>query len=141
MRRDMLLEIFDVLRHDPYISEKLDPQQDITFNRYPETESITRPIIVIDELDEPMEREYADNDSLALSYLIQVDVFTKVQPGINARTLRDNLSDTILILLKEELGMTNVSSAKPEYDKDFKVYRSARRYEGTYYKEDILEGD
>ena len=140
MRRDMLLEIFDVLRHDPYISEKLKPQQDITFNRYPEVESITRPIIVIDELDEPMEREYADNDSLALSYLIQVDVFTKVQPGINARTLRDNLSDTILILLKEELGMTNVSSAKPEYDKDFKVYRSARRYEGTYYREDIIGG-
>lgn len=138
--RDMLLQIYDVLSNDPYISSVLDPQQDITFNRYPEIKDITHPLIVLDEIDEPYERVFADNDSLALNYLVQVDIFTKVSPGVNARTLRNDMSYHVLKLLKEELGMTNVSSAKPEYSPEFKVYRSARRYEGTYYKEDIIGG-
>lgn len=130
---DLLAEIYEVLKKDPFIQKHVDVQNHITFY-YPEIEKIDEPRIVIDEVDESLPREYADNDNLALSYLVQVDVYTKRQPGINARKLRNELSYRISRILKEQLNLTNTSNAKPEYDADFRLYRSARRYEGTFYR-------
>ena len=139
--RDVLMEIYDVLKADPAINTWLDPSQDITFNRYPDIGTLTGPIIVIEETDEPLEREFADDDSMAFSYLVQVDVFTKVQAGINARKLKDEISYRVFKLLKEQLGMTNTSNGTPEFSREFQVYRSARRYEKTYYRQDIIGGN
>jgi len=135
--RDLLSEIYAVLSKDEFISKALDVNRNIKFNEYPETESINDTYIIIDEVDDTLPVEYGDNDNLALSYLIQIDVYTKVKDGINARKLRDELSYHISRLLKEQLGMTNTSNAKPEYDRDFKLYRSARRYEGVFYRTEI----
>ena len=135
--RDLLMDIYSVLIADELIRKEVDTTKHITFNEYPEVENINETRIIIDEVDEPLPEEYADNDNLALSYLIQVDVYTKVKAGTNARTLKDQLSYRIARILKDELNMTNVSNAKPEYDKEFKLYRSAKRYEGTFYREEI----
>lgn len=135
--RDLLMDIYNVLVADTFIQKNVDIGKHITFNEYPEVEDINETHIIIDEVDDALPEEYADNDNLALSYLIQVDVYTKVKPGINARTLRDQLSYKIARILKDELDMTNTSNAKPEYDEDFNLYRSARRYEGVFYREEI----
>ena len=135
--RDLLMDIYNVLIADDLIRQEVDVNKHIHFNEYPEVENINETRIIIDETDEPLPEEYADNDNLALSYLIQVDVYTKVKAGTNARTLKDQLSYRIARILKDELNMTNVSNAKPEYDKEFKLYRSAKRYEGTFYREKI----
>ena len=132
--RDLLSEIYAVLSQDEFVSETLDVNRNIKFNEYPETESINDTYIIIDEVDDTLPVEYGDNDNLALSYLIQIDVYTKIKDGINARKLRDELSYHISRILKEQLGMMNTSNAKPEYDGEYKLYRSARRYEGVFYR-------
>lgn len=130
---DLLEEIYQVLKNDDLIKKHVNVKSHITFN-YPEVEKIDEPRIVLDEVDDPLPREYGDNDNLALSYLVQVDVYTKVKPRVNARKLRDELSYHISRLLKDQLNLTNTSNAKPEYDDEFRLYRSSRRYEGTFYR-------
>lgn len=133
--RDILMDIYNALIEDNYIAEVVG--DNINFNEWPEVSTIDEPYIVIDEVDDPLPQEHADDDNLMLSYLVQVDVYTKVKPGINARTLRNEVSYRISRILKEQLGMINTSNAKPEYDGEFKLYRSARRYEGVFYREEI----
>lgn len=134
--RDILMDIYNVIKDDDLISTHVATNR-IRFNDYPEIKSIDAPWIIIDEIDDALPREYADDDNMALSYLVQVDVYTKVKDGVNARKLRDELSYKIARLLKEQLQMTNTSNAKPEYDNEFKLYRSARRYEGVFYRDEI----
>lgn len=133
--KDILMEIYNVLKNDEYIKKHVNVSSHITFNHYPEVESIQEPRIVIDEVDDTLPTEYADDDNLALSYLVQVDVYTKVKSGTNARVLRDELSYHISRLLKEQLNMDNTANGKPEYDSEFRLYRSSRRYEGTFYRD------
>ncbi len=134
--RDILMDIYNVIKDDNLISKHVDKNR-IRFNNYPEIKSIDAPWIIIDEIDDALPREYADDDNMALSYLVQIDVYTKVKTGVNARKLRDELSYKISRLLKEQLQMINTSNAKPEYDDEFKLYRSARRYEGVFYRDEI----
>lgn len=134
--RDILMDIYNVIKDDSLITKHVDKNR-IRFNDYPEIKSIDAPWIIIDEIDDALPREYADDDNMALSYLVQIDVYTKVKTGVNARKLRDELSYKISRLLKEQLQMINTSNAKPEYDDEFKLYRSARRYEGVFYREEI----
>ena len=35
------------------------------------------------------------------------------------------------------LKMENTANAKPEYDRELKIYRSARRYEGAFYRSEL----
>lgn len=134
--RDILMDIYNVIKDDSLISKHVDKNR-IRFNEYPDIKTINAPWIIIDEIDDALPREYADDDNMALSYLVQIDVYTKVKNGVNARKLLDELSYKIARLLKEQLQMTNTSNAKPEYDDEFKLYRSARRYEGVFYRDEI----
>lgn len=134
--KDILTDIYNVLITDDFIVQHV-RKNNIRFNKYPEPNSINETHIILDEIDDPLPASYADNDNLALSYLVQVDVYTKVKNGINARKLRDELSYRISRLLKDKLGMTNTSNGKPEYDETYGLYRSARRYEGVFYRTDL----
>lgn len=135
--RDILMDVYEVLSQDEFIAANVDVEKRIRFNEFPEVEHLNEPYIVIDEVDDTLPTEYADDDNMALSYLIQVDVYTKVKSGVNARTLRNEISYRISRILKDELGMTNTSNAQPEYDSEFGLYRSARRYEGVFYRAEI----
>ena len=132
--RDFLTEIYNILIQDEFITKYINPSEDIYFNKYPDTYTLNRSVIVINEFNDPLNQAYGDDRSLASSQLIDVDVFTKVSPKYNARLLRNELSERISDLLEEKLRMSHVSSSKPEYDDDLKLYRSVRTYEGTYYK-------
>lgn len=131
------MDVYTALSQDEFIASNVDVNKHIKFHTMPETESLNAPYIVIDEVDDTLPTEYADDDNMALSYLIQVDVYTKVKSGINARKLRNEISYRISRILKNELGMTNTSNAQPEYDSEFGLYRSARRYEGVFYRSEI----
>lgn len=131
-----ILEIVDnSIKDDPFIMKYVDVIQDIYYNQYPPVESINRPIIVLDEIDEPRAVEFGDNNIIAYSYLIQINVYTKGSSKFNARKIRNEISQRIADLLREKLSMNNTSSGKPEYDEDYDLYLSVRRFEGTFYFE------
>ncbi|MFP4928067.1 hypothetical protein [Staphylococcus pseudintermedius] len=133
--KDMLMEIYNVLINDILVQKYVDKR--IKFYEYPEPSSISQPYIVMSEIDDTLPTEYADNDNLALSYLVQIDVFVPESDDYEAYFVRNEVSYHISRLLKELLKMENTSNAKPEYDKDLKIYRSARRYEGTFYRSEL----
>ncbi|EGQ0314113.1 hypothetical protein AABD75_001054 [Staphylococcus pseudintermedius] len=133
--KDMLMEIYNVLINDTLVQKYVDKR--IKFYEYPEPSSISQPYIVMSEIDDTLPTEYADNDNLALSYLVQIDVFVPESDDYEAYFVRNEVSYHISRLLKELLKMENTSNAKPEYDKDLKIYRSARRYEGTFYRSEL----
>ncbi|EHV5261144.1 TPA: hypothetical protein RJJ83_002400 [Staphylococcus pseudintermedius] len=129
------MEIYNVLINDTLVQKYVDKR--IKFYEYPEPSSISQPYIVMSEIDDTLPTEYADNDNLALSYLVQIDVFVPESDDYEAYFVRNEVSYHISRLLKELLKMENTSNAKPEYDKDLKIYRSARRYEGTFYRSEL----
>lgn len=132
--RDVMLDIYNLLKADDFISQHVNV---IKFYEYPETGSITEPYIILDEIDGALPTEYADNDPMAESELIQVDVYVTQRSGINARTLCKTLDNRIKQIIWDELGMYNTANSKPEYDTDFNLYRRASRFEGAFYYEQI----
>ncbi|MDG0860324.1 hypothetical protein [Staphylococcus equorum] len=135
--KDFHNEIYKVIINDEIINNSIDLDGNIHFSLYPNTSDIQKIAIVIDEISDPLNEAYGDNRSIAMSQTIQIDVFIKTNPRYNARLLRNEISQRISDLLEEKLSMTFVSSGKPEYDPDLKIYRSVRRYDGTFYKEII----
>ena len=129
------MDIYNVLINDEHVMSIV-PRGNIKFLEYPEPATMKKPYIVIDMLDDPIPDTYADNQHLALDYLIQLDLYI---PGtyLNPRKTRDELSYHILLLLRDKLGLSNTSNAKPEYDKDLNIFRSARRYEGVFYRQNL----
>lgn len=132
---DLNMEIYNVLLNDEFISTNVNIYENVYFNKYPDTATIKKSSIVIDEISDPENEVYGDDSSLAMSQIIQVDVFIKANPTYNARLLRNKISQRISDLLEDKLRMAFVSSGRPEYDDDLKIYRSVRRYEGTFYKD------
>lgn len=132
--RDIPMEIYDLLMSDDEVTYYV---KSIKFFEYPEPSSMAVPYIVISELDDPLPEEYADNDNLALSYLVQVDLYVPESDEYVAYTVCRDLSYQIHRLLKEQLGLMNTANSQPEYDSDIGIYRRARNYEGTYYREEL----
>lgn len=129
--RDIMMEIYNVLIADAYVAEHVGASN-IKFYAYPEVGDINSPYIVIDEIDGTLPVEYADDKMLRESELIQLDVYT-----VRDRILCKNLDEHIKQIIWDELGMYNTSNSKPEYDKDYKIYRRASRFEGAFYNEKI----
>jgi len=134
---DIMTAVYNVLASDDFVQSTVDVNRDIKYYTYPEIASLLSPYIVIDEPDDALPMEYADNDPMANSYLVEVNVYTVAQTGMNARVLCKTLNDHIKQIIWDELGMYNTSNSKPEYDKDYKIYRRASRYEGAFYNEKI----
>ncbi|RAI79300.1 hypothetical protein BFS35_012125 [Macrococcoides goetzii] len=131
--RDIPMEIYEILIDDREVTSYTGKH--IKIDNYPEPASQSQPYIVISEVDDTLPYEYADNDNLALSYLVQVDIFCPLSSNYNARNTCKELSYYVSRVLKEKLGLENTSNAKPEYDKDLKIYRRAKRYEGIFYRQ------
>lgn len=129
------MEIYNLLVKDELVQKYVSSR--IKFYEYPEPSDMGKPYIVMSEIDEALPTEYADNDNLALSYLVQIDVFVPESDDYQAYFVRNEVSYHIARLLKEQLKMVNTSNAKPEYDEELKMYRSARRYEGTFYRSEL----
>ncbi|QQS83145.1 hypothetical protein I6J35_06885 [Staphylococcus condimenti] len=133
--RDILMDIYNVLINDNQVIEYVGKR--IKFYEYPEPADASKPYIVMSEVDDTLPVEYADNDNMALSYLVQIDLFVPESKNYQAYYVRNQLSYHISRLMKDKLDMENTANAKPEYDRELKIYRSARRYEGAFYRSEL----
>ncbi|VXC08202.1 conserved hypothetical protein [Bacillus sp. 349Y] len=127
---DMLMEIYNKLRADTYIAEKVGTR--INFYEYPNTTTMSGPIVVIEEVMPATPGVHGDNEAITDDHFIHIEVWVK---GNGGRTIRDEIARKIQAVMRKEFGMGLDSAMKPEYDKDLKIYRDARRYRGQIYKE------
>ncbi|MFI8573772.1 hypothetical protein ACIGEO_19985 [Stenotrophomonas bentonitica] len=126
------MKIYEALINNEEIM-KIVTKNNIKFFDYPNAQEIKDIVIVIDPLDTPKPDDFADNDNLTYEYLYQIDVFVKQNKGINGRVLSDRLVFLIQRIMWEVLGFGETSSIKPEYIKEFNIYRQAKRFEGKQY--------
>ncbi|MBM7605985.1 hypothetical protein JOC75_004013 [Metabacillus crassostreae] len=121
----MIYKIYNALLEDPVIIEKVGTK--IKFYEYPASGDVTSTHIIIDPLDVPIPSDYADNKWLTEDFLFQIEVWSL------------NLADTLEIAKQIRKIMWNLNfsqgSGIDEYDKDFGIYRDARRYRGKVYED------
>lgn len=132
---DILNTVYNVLIKDEKLMKVLNIKN-IKFNDYPDVKDISQPYIVMDDFDDPRPKVYYDGDRVAQSYILQIDVFVKQSNEYNARLRRNEISQRISDLLWNHLKMGQVSNLGNEYDKQFALYRSTRRYEAIFYEEE-----
>lgn len=133
--KDILTMIYQAITEDEELMSMLS-KRNIKFNDYPEVMSITEPYIVIDDFDDPMPEVYFDGEQEGYSYIVQVDVFVKATDRYNARLKRNAISQRINKVLWDNYLMGQVTNLGNEYNKDFALYRSTRRYEAIFYEEE-----
>ena len=109
------------------------PKNNIKFFDYPNAQEIKDVVIVIDPFDTPKPSDFADDDNLSYEYFYQIDVFVKQKQGVNGRVLSDRLVFLLQRMMWEVMGFGEASSMKPEYIKEFNIYRQAKRFEGKQY--------
>lgn len=131
---DILEKVYNVLINDESLMGLVD-SNNIKFNDYPDVQDITQPYIVLDDFDDPVPEEHVDGERIAYNYILQIDVFVTYSDEYNARKRRNEISQRISDLLWEKLNMGQVANLGNEYDKDFSLYRSTRRYEAIFYDE------
>ncbi|WP_145437696.1 hypothetical protein [Staphylococcus haemolyticus] len=132
---DILNTIYSVLKNDEKLMKLLNVNN-IKFNDYPDVKDITQPYVVIDDFDDPIPKLHYDGDRVAYNYIVQIDVFVKANDSYNARLRRNEISQRISDLLWKELKAGQTSNLGNEYDKQFALYRSTRRYEAIFYEEE-----
>ncbi|OFP08184.1 hypothetical protein [Staphylococcus sp. HMSC078B01] len=132
---DILNTIYSVLKNDEKLMKLLNVNN-IKFNDYPDVKDITQPYVVLDDFDDPIPELYYDGDRVAYNYIVQIDVFVKANDKYNARLRRNEISQRISDLLWKELKAGQTSNLGNEYDKQFALYRSTRRYEAIFYEEE-----
>ena len=123
---DILTEVYNALVADDYIKEQALDR--IKFYEYPATGDVINPHIVIDLIEPPTPTLYADNEWMRVDSLLQIDVWTR------DRRLTDQIADKIRDIMWKKFGFAQRPGPK-EYDEG--VYRDARRYRGTLYREDF----
>ncbi len=132
---DILNTIYSVLKNDEKLTKLLNVNN-IKFNDYPDVKDITQPYVVLDDFDDPIPELHYDGDRVAYNYIVQIDVFVKANDKYNARLRRNEISQRISDLLWKELKAGQTSNLGNEYDKQFALYRSTRRYEAIFYEEE-----
>ncbi|SNT42349.1 hypothetical protein SAMN05444672_12236 [Bacillus sp. OK838] len=125
---DVLGMIYNALIADPYIKEKAAGR--IKFYEFPETSSVTMaPNIIIDPLDVPLPKDFADDKWLTYDCLFQIEVWSK------NRMVTNELSGRIRNVMWN-FGFSQ-GTGVDEWDEDAGVFRDARRYRGKLYRDDV----
>ena len=110
--------------------------QNVKFNDYPDVKDITKPYVVL-MISMILFPKYIMTETCAYSYIVQIDVFVKANADYNARLRRNEISQRISDLLWKELKAGQVSNLGNEYNKEFALYRSTRRYEAIFMRRKI----
>lgn len=129
---DITMKIYEAITDNGEIMQHVQ-KNNIKFFDYPNAQEVKDVVIVIDPLDTPTPSDYGDDDNITYTYFYQIDVFVKQNKGINGRVLSDRLVFLLQRIMWEQLGFGETSSMKPEYIKDFNLYRQAKRFEGKQY--------
>lgn len=132
---DILNTIYNVLKNDEKLMKLLNINN-VKFNNFPDVKDITQPYVVIDDIDDPIPELHYDGERVAYNYIVQIDVFVKANDKYNARLRRNEISQRISDLLWKELKAGQTSNLGNEYNKEFALYRSTRRYEAIFYEEE-----
>lgn len=119
----MLMNIYNKLIENETIAAEATGR--IKFYEFPPKESMTGVHIVIDPLDVPLPKDYADNKPLTRDYLYQIDVWSK------DRNKTREVSEAVFDVM-EEMNFRQRNGVD-EYDPDFQIFREARRYNGRFY--------
>ena len=119
----MIWDIYNLLKTDPLIAGKVG--ENIKFYEYPEAKDVKEAHIIIDPLGTPKPSDYADDTWLTDDYMFQIDVWSTdfEEVGIIANKIRELMWQ---IHFRQFDGID-------EYDKDFNIFRDARRYRGKKY--------
>lgn len=123
---DILEKVYESLVADDYIKEQALGR--IKYYEYPETGDVDNPYIVIDPIDAPKPSDYADDNWTKYDCLLQVDVWTR------NRKITGSIADQIRDVMWDVFGFSQQSGPN-EYDEG--IYRDARRYRGTVYRDDF----
>lgn len=123
---DILDVAYKALIADDYIRQHCFSR--IKFYEYPETGEVDEPYIIIDPVDAPSPIDFADNKWIKLDYYLQIDVWSP------DRKLTDAIADKIRDVVWDKFGFPQKPGPK-EYDKG--VFRDARRYRGSLYRDDF----
>ena len=115
-------DIYYALIDDDYIKEKAG--NNIKFYEYPEVKDVTETHIVIDPVAPPRPVKTADNERIVYEYFYQIDVWSKDMSE------RDEIMNRISQILKR-MGFGE-NGGIDEYDKDFKIFRVAKRFIGQF---------
>lgn len=122
------MKIYQAIIDNKEIMEHV-PKNNIKFFDYPNAQEIKDIVIVIDPLGQDSPTNYGDDSPIAFEDLYQIDVYVKQNKNINARLIAKNISFEI----SKALRLVNIydtgSSIKPEYIKDFNIYRQIKRFE------------
>ena len=132
---DILNKIYDVVKNDEKLMQLLNINN-VKFNKYPDVKDITQPYVVIDDFDDPIPEVHYDGERIAYNYVVQIDVFVKASDQYNARLRRNEISQRISDLLWHKLKAGQTSNLGNEYNEQFALYRSTRRYEAIFYEEE-----
>lgn len=123
----MIDNIYRHLVSDDYIKEQVGER--IKFYEYPEVNNLKEAHIIIDPLDVPVPKDYGDNDWLTNDYLFQIEVWS------NNRATTKNIASRVRDIM---WGLNFYQgSGMDEYDKDFGIFRDARRYRGKAYVDTV----
>src|SRR5690625_171820 len=125
---DILEVVHKTLIKNDYVNDHATGR--IKFYEYPPTANDIEPHIIIDPLDTPSKKDYADNKWLTLDSLIQIDVWSM------DRQVTLHLADVIGLSMWEDLGFYEISGPN-EYDEGTGVFRIANRYRGKLYRSDF----
>lgn len=117
---DQLSLIFDTLLLDDVIKKEVTRSR-IKFYIYPATGDVNGAYIVIDPLMFPLPSAFGDNETLAVTHLYQIDVWTKT------RKQKDVITKKVIDVMKS-IGYGTVSGGVDEYDAPTGIYRTAIRY-------------
>lgn len=120
----MIWDIYNSLIKNEDINELVEDR--IKFYEYPEVKDMKETHIIIDPLDVPKPSDFADNKWLSEEYLLQIDVWSK---DMNERDL---IADKIRLIMWEKLNFKQRDGID-EWDKEFDIFRDARRYRGKKY--------
>lgn len=123
----MLFEIDNALRQDSYISKHVDER--IKAYQYPKASDLHAPHIIIDPLDVPIPSDFADDVWLTNDFIYQIEAWSYDY------AITKELSHRIRLVMWS-LGFGQ-ADGMDEYDKDFNIYRDARRYRGKAYRKDL----
>lgn len=123
---DVLEKVYESLVADDYIKDQALGR--IKYYEYPATGDVDKPYIVIDPIDAPTPSDYADDNWTKYDCLLQVDVWTR------NRKITGSIADQIRDVMWDVFGFAQQSGPN-EYDEG--IYRDARRYRGTIYRDDF----
>lgn len=128
--RDLMMEMYTAFMNDELLSEHI---ESIRFFDYPNANDVTEPIIVIDDLSTPIPSDFGDNDYLSHQFIYQVDLFIKQNESINGRLLSTRLIQRVQRIMWDEFNFHVSMSGKPDYLKDFNLFRTTISFKGKIY--------